>query len=82
MGNMVILEESCMASADIQWPFYSGERIVAHGPLVFEQAAFVDLKLLSCQNSLCIIRISFLFIWEQLHFWMLADILDCKWIGQ
>ena len=23
-----------MASADIQWLFYSGERIVAHGPLV------------------------------------------------
>ena len=31
---MAILEESCMASADMQWPFYSGEQIVAHGPLV------------------------------------------------
>ena len=31
---MVILEESCMASADMQWQFYSGERIVAHGPLL------------------------------------------------
>ena len=24
-----------MTSADMQWPFYSGERIVVHGPLVF-----------------------------------------------
>ena len=32
---MTILEESRMASADMQWPFYAGERIVAHGPLVF-----------------------------------------------
>ena len=32
--NVAILEESCMASADMQWLFYSGERIVVHGPLV------------------------------------------------
>ena len=32
---MAILEESCMASADMQWLFYSSERVMAHGPLVF-----------------------------------------------
>ena len=26
---------NCMASADMRWLFYSGERIMAHGPLVF-----------------------------------------------
>ena len=31
---MAILKEICMASADMQWPFYSGERIMAHKPLV------------------------------------------------
>ena len=32
---MAILEECCMASADMQWLFYSGEQIVVYGPLVF-----------------------------------------------
>ena len=32
---VAILEEFCMASADMQWPICSGERIVAHGLLVF-----------------------------------------------
>ena len=32
---MAILEECCIASADMQWLFYSGERIVGHGPLIF-----------------------------------------------
>ena len=31
---VAILEECCRASADMQWLFFSGERIVAHGPLV------------------------------------------------
>ena len=31
---MAILEECCMASADMQWLIYSGERILAHGHLV------------------------------------------------
>ena len=31
---VAILEECCMASADMQWVFYSGERIVIHRPLV------------------------------------------------
>ena len=29
-----VSEECCMAFADIQWLFYSGEQIVAHGPLL------------------------------------------------
>ena len=33
--TVVIFEECCMASADMQWLFYSDKRIVAHGPLVF-----------------------------------------------
>ena len=32
---VAILKECCMASADMQILFYSDERIVAHGPLVF-----------------------------------------------
>ena len=31
---VAILEECCRASADRQWLFFSGEQIVAHGPLV------------------------------------------------
>ena len=33
LGNVAILEESCMASADMQWSFYSGERIWPMGLL-------------------------------------------------
>ena len=32
--TMAILEEFCMTPADMQWLFYSVERIVAHWPLV------------------------------------------------
>ena len=32
---VAVLEECCMATAGMQWLFYSGEQIVAHGPLVF-----------------------------------------------
>ena len=32
--NQALLEGSCMTSEDMQWPFYSSERIMAHGPLV------------------------------------------------
>ena len=32
---VAILEECCMAFANMQTLFLSGERIVAHGPLVF-----------------------------------------------
>ena len=31
---VAVLKECCMASADMQWLFYSGEQIVAHRPLV------------------------------------------------
>ena len=31
---VAILDECCRASADMQWPFYSGKRIVTHEPLV------------------------------------------------
>ena len=31
---VAILEDCCMGSADMQLLFYSGEQIVAHGPLV------------------------------------------------
>ena len=31
---VAMLEECCMASADMQWLFYSGEQIMAHGHLV------------------------------------------------
>ena len=30
---VAILEECCLASADMQWLFYSGEQMAAHGPL-------------------------------------------------
>ena len=30
---VAVLEECCMAFANMQWLFLSGERIVAHGPL-------------------------------------------------
>ena len=33
-GTEAILEEYCMASADIEWLFHSGEQVMAHGPLV------------------------------------------------
>ena len=33
---VAILEECCIASADTQWLFYSGERIVARVPLVYK----------------------------------------------
>ena len=33
---VAILEEFCMASADKQLLFYSGERTVANGPLVYK----------------------------------------------
>ena len=32
--DVAILEECCMSSPDMQWLFYSGEWIVAQGPLV------------------------------------------------
>ena len=35
---MAILQESYMASVDMPWPFYSGEQIVAYGPLVLISA--------------------------------------------
>ena len=34
LSFLATLEECCMASADMQLLVYSGERIVAHGPLV------------------------------------------------
>ena len=34
-----------MASADMQWPFYSGELVAAHGPFVLVVVVFI-LKLL------------------------------------
>ena len=42
-GNVAILEESCMASADMQWSFYSGEQIVVHGPLVHIRTTKVNV---------------------------------------
>ena len=35
MVAVAVLKECCMASADMQWLFYLGERIMARGPLVF-----------------------------------------------
>ena len=32
--TVAILEEYCIASAVMQWLFYSGERIMAYGPLL------------------------------------------------
>ena len=39
---MAILKECCMASADIQWLFYSGEQMVTHGLLVFYLTRFTN----------------------------------------
>ena len=36
-GFSAILEECCRALADMQWSFYSSERIMAFGPLVFRK---------------------------------------------
>ena len=30
---LTVLEKYCMPSAYLQWPFHSGERVVARGPL-------------------------------------------------
>ena len=39
---VAILEEFCMASADMQWPICSGERIMAHGPLVYFRPNYIS----------------------------------------
>ena len=41
--NVAILEESCMASADMQWLFYSGEQMVALGPFVLSTIDFAKM---------------------------------------
>ena len=38
---MAILVEFCMASADMEWPICSDERIVAHGPLVYFRPGYI-----------------------------------------
>ena len=38
---MAILEEFCIVSADIQWLYYSDERIMAHGPLILLLAFYL-----------------------------------------
>ena len=40
---VAILEVYCMASADMQWTFYLGERIVAHGSLAYHLAPIIDM---------------------------------------
>ena len=40
---VAILEEGCIASADMQWLFYSGEWIVVIGPLVY----YIDFNVIN-----------------------------------
>ena len=63
---VAILEESCMASKDMQWPFNSGERIVAYGPFVYK---------VICQPHICIFIIVFciFILWDD-------DLSKCQWI--
>ena len=35
LGAMTELKKSCITNAYLQWLFHSGERAVAHGPLVY-----------------------------------------------
>ena len=41
---MTGLEKCCITSAYLQWLCHSGERPVAHGPLVFIERAFDDIE--------------------------------------
>ena len=47
---MIGLEKCCITSACLQWLCHSGERTVAHGPLVNFVLA-PDLRQWSCPNS-------------------------------
>ena len=53
--SLEILEECYMASADMQWLFYTGEHIVTHGPLVlFSSENRVDISCkLSLKETIC-----------------------------
>ena len=63
---MVSLKECCMTSEDMQRPFYSGERIVARGPLVLWSDCFkkkseqevTDLRKPMCDILFCVRKFS------------------------
>ena len=51
---VAVLEECCMASVDMQLLLYSGERILAHGPLV-SSPEYEVLMVSYCDRSMSVV---------------------------